>query len=72
LDLGGLEYLREKEKIGFRSEFDTWFQSNDMSEFYENAVKKVEQMNLPWKKNISSLELNSAEKYRVLMLGLWL
>jgi asparagine synthase (glutamine-hydrolysing) len=72
LDLGGLEYLREKEKIGFRSEFDTWFQSNDMSEFYENAVKKVEQMNLPWKKNISSLELNSAERYRVLMLGLWL
>ena len=72
LDLGDLEYLRGKEKIGFRSEFDTWFNSKDMSDFYESAAKVVAEMNLPWRKNILELNLNEAEKYRILMLGLWL
>ena len=72
LDLGDLEYLRDKEKIGFRSEFDTWFNSKDMPNFYESAAKKVAEANLPWKTNILNLNLNPVEKYRILMLGLWL
>jgi len=72
LDLGDLEYLRDKEKIGFRSEFDTWFNSKDMPDFYQSAAKKVAEVNLPWKGNILNLNLNPVEKYRILMLGLWL
>ena len=72
LDLGDLQYLRNKEKIGFRSDFDTWFNLEVMSDFYESSARKIGELNLPWKKNISDLKLNSAEKYRILMLGLWL
>ena len=72
LELGELEYLRKREKMGFRSEFDSWFKQDSLHEVFIKNLKKVSDLALPWKRDVSKLNLNPQEKYRILMLGLWL
>lgn len=72
VELGPLEFTRNKRKMGFRSDYDSWFSRAEVVELLSTAAKKIDDLGLPQKKGISELSLSASEKYRVLMFGLWL
>lgn len=72
LELGPLNDVRNRNKLGFRSDYDNWFLNQEVEDLLNQAIDAVDDLNLPLKSGISELKLSVAEKYRVLMLGLWL
>ena len=72
LDLGPLENVRNRKKIGFRSDFHTWFSSPNIEDLFKASLESVMNCNLPWKTDLRALNLNAQEKYRIMMFGLWL
>ena len=70
--LGKFEAVRIQKKQGFRSDFDTWLKDPTMRELYVESLGVVSKLNLPYKSDLTTIKLSSSEKYRVLMLGIWL
>jgi asparagine synthase (glutamine-hydrolysing) len=72
VNLGKLEAVRTQKKQGFRSDFDTWLKDAKVEELYANSLGIVSRLNLPYRSDLTTIKLSSSEKYRVLMLGIWL
>jgi asparagine synthase (glutamine-hydrolysing) len=72
IELGVNQIVRDKKKQGFSSPYSEWFKDEEVNDLVRIAAIEIEKHNLGWLNRISVKKLNTQEKYRVLMLGLWL
>jgi asparagine synthase (glutamine-hydrolysing) len=72
VDLGTNELLRNKLKKGFSSPYDHWFEDKQVFELLACAKEEVVESGFPGLNKLNLRLLNTQEKYRILMLGLWL
>jgi asparagine synthase (glutamine-hydrolysing) len=72
VDLGTNDLIRNKSKQGFSSPYGNWFEQENVKELLVLAQKEVEGSGFPGLNRINIRFLNVQEKYRILILGLWL
>ena len=72
VDLGTNHLIRNKTKQGFSSPYDQWFENKEVDELLTLAKIEVEMSGFPGLDRIKIKSLNVQEKYRILILGLWL
>jgi len=72
VDLGTNDLIRNKSKQGFSSPYNNWFDNSEVEDLLLLAKKEVERSGFPGLGHINLRFLNIQEKYRILMLGLWL
>lgn len=72
VELGVNQSIRDKKKQGFSSPYAEWFKDGEVNELVRTAAIEIEKHNLYWLDRIDIKKLNTQEKYRILMLGLWL
>ena len=72
VDLGTNDLIRNKSKQGFSSPYDNWFRNKEVDNLLVLAKREIESSDFPGLERINTRFLNVQEKYRILMLGLWL
>jgi len=70
--LGNFEKLRFTKKTGFRSDFNLWFALPEVHKLYQDSLETISNFDSSILTKIQVGKLNTQEKYRLLMLGLWL